>query len=113
MFKLILANRYAALVWVGLSLFGAAAFVSEGGGIDRLSETAQRLRGQQDAMASPSPSDMASSEFEAAEEEPPALEPSESATPQPGDVIIGSDGRRYRVVGTTTENSPQLEQPAE
>lgn len=99
MFKLIFANRYAALVWVGLSLFAAAAFVGEGGGVEQLGQTAERLRGQQEAVKEPEAE--YDGEPDAAEpEEEPAIEPSESPTPEAGDVVTGDDGRRYRVVGT-------------
>jgi hypothetical protein len=105
MFKQIFANRYAALVWVGLSLFAAAAFVSDGGGVDRLGETAQRLKSQQEAVKEPEAE--YNGEPDAAEpEEEPAIEPSESATPEAGDVVTGEDGRRYRVVGTESPSAP-------
>ena len=34
---------HAALVWVALSLFGAAAFVGEGGGAEKVDQTASQV----------------------------------------------------------------------
>lgn len=105
MLKLIFANRYAALVWVGLSLFAAAAFVSEGGGVDQVEQTAQQLVSQQEAIKEPEAEDDGEPDAAVPEEEP-AIEPSESATPEAGDVVTGEDGRRYRVVGTESPSAP-------
>lgn len=109
MFKQIFANRYAALAWVGLSLFAAAAFVSEGGGVDQAKQTAQKLVNQQEALKEPEAEYDGEPDAAAPEEEAtpdPALEPSESATPEAGDIVTGEDGRKYRVVGTETASAP-------
>jgi hypothetical protein len=118
MFKTIFSNRYAALVWVSLALFGAAAFVGKGGGVDVLDQTAQQLRGQHAALNPAEPEGNAGIESEPAEEEEPAIEPSEAASPAVGDTITGQDGRSYRVIQAATASVPAqpselVEQPAE
>lgn len=110
MLKLIFSNRYAALIWVGLALFGAAAFVGKGGGVDALGQTAQRLRGQQAELEAAAASGQTAQEPAAAEEEEPAIEPTEAATPEAGDIVTGQDGRRYRVIQPSP--APETE-PAE
>lgn len=119
MFKTIFSNRYAALVWVSLALFGAAAFVGKGGGVDVLDQTAQQLRGQHTALNSAEPEGKAGIDSEPAEEEEePAIEPSEAASPAVGDIVTGQDGRSYRVIQPATASVPAqpsepVEQPAE
>jgi hypothetical protein len=98
MFKLIFSNRYAALIWVGLALFSAAAFVGEGGGVEALDQTAQKFQAQQAELNSNLPSEPAEPEAEPAEEEEPTSEPSEAPSPVPGEIITGQDGRSYRVI---------------
>ncbi|MGH6787129.1 MAG: hypothetical protein ACREBO_09885 [Novosphingobium sp.] len=96
MIQLIFRNRYAALVWVGLSLFGAAAFVGEGGGAQQVDKTTAQVRAQAEELtAAPTAEPSETAEGQAAESEE-ALAESEGE----GDdkVFTGPDGRRYRVV---------------
>lgn len=96
MMQLIFRNRYAALVWVALSLFSAAAFVGEGGGAEKVDQTASQVRAQaEDLTASPSAPAREAEESEAAEPEEAASEEAEGEGDQ---VFTGPDGRRYRVV---------------
>lgn len=102
MMQLIFKNRYAALIWVGLSLFGAAALVGEGGGIERVDQTAAQMRSQaQELSEVPAPTP---SESEEAAEGEEAL--SEAEGDEQGKVFTGPDGRRYRVV--TREDAGKL-----
>jgi hypothetical protein len=114
-FKVIFSNRYAALVWVGLALFGAAAFVGEGGGVEVLDQTAQQMRGQQAVLNSGAPEQQAGTGSEPAdEEEEPVSEPSETPSPAPGEIVTGQDGRSYRVIQTAPSPEPApVEPPAE
>lgn len=94
--QLIFRNRYAALIWVGLSLFGAAAFVGEGGGIEQVDQTAAQVRAQaEDLTAVPSPAPSEAEESPAAESDEPLAE---TEGDEEGKVFTGPDGRRYRVV---------------
>jgi hypothetical protein len=112
MFKLIFSNRYAALIWVGLALFGAAAFVGEGGGVEALDQTAQKFQAQQTEFNSDQPSEPADLEAEPEDEEEPVSEPSETPSPVPGEIITGQDGRSYRVIQAAPSPVPApVEQP--
>jgi hypothetical protein len=97
--QLIFRNKWVALIWVIGLLASLGAFFSKGGGVEALDQTVDRMRSQQAVMQKQSLDDQASLE-PAAEAEEPAVEASETPTPEPGDLVTGEDGRRYRVVGT-------------
>lgn len=93
--KLLFRNRYFALIWVALTLFGAAAFVGDGGGREQLDAAAQRLQAQQKALEAPS----AGHTFAAEEEEQPE-DPLPEVVPDGDDpqYMTGPNGERYRVL---------------
>ena len=101
-------NRYAALVWVALSLFSAAYFVGDGGGHEQVEDAAARLRAQQAEIAAVEASGAA--DTEPAEEE---TAPDKELTAQAGEdgVFIGPDGKRYKVV--TKEEAARLAESGE
>jgi hypothetical protein len=55
MYQLLFRNRWIALLWVGMTLASIGAFVSEGGGTDRLGDTAEDVREQRSMMADDTP----------------------------------------------------------
>jgi hypothetical protein len=51
MYQLLFRSRWFALLWAGVTLASIGAFVSEGGGTDKLDDTAQDVREQRQMMA--------------------------------------------------------------
>ena len=111
MMQLLFRNRFAALAWVCMSLFSAAAFVSDGGGHEQLDRAAAQIKAERVQAAAPRP----------AHTFPPAwkdqqddwgidTETSEQNHPAAGSAgreFQGTDGRRYRVL--TAEEAARLQ----
>lgn len=95
MMQLIFRNRYAALAWVGLSLFSAALFVGDGGASEKLEDTAEQVRAQNAAMQ-PSPEPEAEAEPE--EEGEPGKTVLRPASDEGDGMMVGPDGRKYKIV---------------
>jgi hypothetical protein len=99
MMQVLFRNRFAALGWVGLSLLGAAAFVSDGGGRDQLDRTAAQIREQRAQAAQPVPAHVIA---------PPEAEPQDDSLDEAGVIdpdpeaepttFQDADGKRYRVL---------------
>ena len=91
--QLIFRNRWFALIWVSGMLVSLATFFGEGGGHEKLDQAAAQLRENKQglvAISQPRPIVAEPVEAEAAEPAP--------RDAQPGDVVIGPDGRQYKVV---------------
>lgn len=94
MFRQIFANRYAALIWVALTLFSAAAFVGEGGGREQLDAAAKSLQEQQKSLESPAAEPSQEADESLGEEPSPSLEP-DAEQPR---YMTGPNGERYRIL---------------
>jgi hypothetical protein len=94
-FKLLFANRWFALIWVGLMLGSVAVFAGKDGAAEKLGQTVQKIADQQRELAVSEPP-----VIEPEVDEPIAPPTIDATQPEPeGEIFINPEtGQKIRIV---------------